>query len=105
MNGTNKTVLNKTNVILFVSLLSLAVILVSQYGGSVNKENYDKIQNGMTRSEVEAILGPDGVELPVTGETGPDLNISAVQWKKGIKHIEVVFLNDTVFKKSSKHLW
>lgn len=36
--------------------MAISIILVS-FGGQINKENYDRISNGMSKSQVEKILG------------------------------------------------
>jgi hypothetical protein len=50
-----------------VGVVLIVLVLLPRPG--VTKENFDRIQNGMTRAEVEAIFGrePSGVEL---GEFG-----------------------------------
>ena len=69
-----------------VILSLLCVALAGCSGGTkVTVENYDKIQNGMTLKEVEAILGPagedatDGVLLAAQKQAKlPD----STKWKK-----------------------
>ena len=60
--------------------LLAAVVLVAACGSRVNKDNYDKIENGMTQDEVYAILGkPTEVSSAGIG----NLSASNEIWKGG----------------------
>jgi hypothetical protein len=59
----------------------------------ITKENFDKIQVGMTRKEVEAILGRGSLQrepLP------PGVNSEKFQWRDGKKLIQIVFVDGKV---------
>ena len=53
----------------------------------ITKENYDKIKVGMTRREVEAILGRFPQKEPLPGA----VNSEKVTWRDGKKFIQIVF--------------
>ena len=60
----------------------------------VTKENYDKIKMGMTRKEVDAILGHGGKLESTTTVTGE--KAEKVFWRDGKKLIQVLFVNGKV---------
>jgi hypothetical protein len=76
----------------------------------LTKANYDKINNGMTLEEVEAILGrgdKEGDGSGVAAQAGVDLqglapaksNVVAYVWEGGGKTVRVYFVNGKVTKK------
>ena len=78
-------------------LFTAAALLLLAACSRVNSDNYGKIQNGMTRDEVYAILGhPDSVG---GGGIGP-LEMSAETWKGGGHTITVTFGNGKVVIKA-----
>lgn len=90
--------------------LPLLVVLTIGCAGKLTMENYNKVANGMTPQEVEAILGPgteqasSGVSVPgqsVGGVEVPGVSMSskAMIWQKGRKMITVSFVNDKVVGK------
>ncbi|HKY93135.1 MAG TPA: DUF3862 domain-containing protein [Nevskiaceae bacterium] len=75
----------------------LAGALLLAACGGVSAENYQKIQNGMTREEVHKLLGkPDDVSGAGIG----DLSFATERWKGRGQTIHVTFLNDKVKTKS-----
>jgi hypothetical protein len=91
------------------ALVALPLLAVLAFGcaGKLLMENYNKVANGMTQQEVEAILGPgteqasSGVSVPgqsVAGVEVPGVSMSskAMIWQKGGKMITVSFVNDKV---------
>jgi hypothetical protein len=64
-----------------LALLGVAGLLLAWLtphpGAGITKENYERIREGMTFAEVEAILGPEGYQtkrpliVPVSGPTFP----------------------------------
>jgi hypothetical protein len=86
-------------------LLGLALGLLAGCGGKVSKSNYEKVQTGMTRAEVEGILGKPGQQAGVGGGLG-DVAGSAttLTWTEGDKAIIVTFVNDKVTTKVQKGL-
>ena len=89
-----------------LTILLLAIILIS-CSGKINKENYDKISNGMSKSEVESILGEgesnasSSVDL---GEYGGNIRSEVMTWQSGSKVITVTFTNDKVDVKAQTGL-
>ena len=87
------------------ALLPVAFLMVLVIAGcsksGVSKDNYDKIENGMTLAEVEKILGPDkkGASGAATlgGLTGKG---ATYVWEAGDKKITVAFKDDKVVSKS-----
>lgn len=71
----------------------------------VSKENYDKIQTGMTYDQVKSILG-SGTEASGGGIAVGDLAASGkvVTWGTEDKQIMVTFVNDKVTLKTMKGL-
>lgn len=96
-----------------LAALAVALVVLTQAGcgSSVTKANYDKIKEGMTQKEVEAILGPGKVQgsssaslpLAVPG-IGDTFSASGVTWQEGSKTIVVSFANDKVVGKVSSGL-
>ena len=73
--------------------LLAAVVLIAACGSRVNKDNYDKIENGMTQDEVYAILGkPTEVSSAGIG----NLSASNEIWKGSTHTITITFGNGKV---------
>jgi outer membrane protein assembly factor BamE (lipoprotein component of BamABCDE complex) len=88
-----------------VLLAGLVLSTVSGCGSKVNQSNFDKVKTGMTRAEVEDILGKP------TEESGgaaaiPGISVSGkiATWKDGDKVITVTFANEKVVTKGSQGL-
>lgn len=74
----------------------LALFLVA-CAGKVTPENYEKIENGMTRDEVIKILGqPDDQSSVAVG----DLSGTTATWTGGEYTVSITFANDKVAFKS-----
>jgi hypothetical protein len=73
----------------------------------VNKENYEKISNGMTVSQVEAILGKgesqasSNVDL---GDYGGNISSEVITWQDGMDIITITFSNGQVLAKGQSGL-
>lgn len=85
------------------------------FKSKVTKANFDKINNGMTRAEVESILGEPssggGDGSNVAGQFGVDVGASAPPpttvdyvWESGKKSITVTFTQGKVTQKKSSGL-
>jgi len=90
----------------WIGLLLVGLMLGGLVGcAKVTKGNYDKIQNGMTLSEVEGILGK-GVEK--AGGSGAIGNLAGsgkiITWGGDNKFISITFVNDKVTLKVAKGL-
>jgi hypothetical protein len=83
---------------LFTRYFLIASLLILISGCSkVTKENYDKIESGMSYDEVVKLIGkPEGCS-----ET---LGISSCTWKKGDAKIDIKFISDQVTFRSASGL-
>lgn len=82
-----------------VAILVLFVVgLTSCNSSKVRPENYDQITNGMSKAQVERILGP-----PTTRETKDMIlfSKSTWRWEDGNKFAIVTFKNDEVDSKDT----
>ncbi len=76
-------------------MLSLTLTACSS---KVTPDNYEKLQSGMTKAQVHAILGkPD---LVTSDDIGNVLSLSKETWKGRTQMITVTFGNDTLALKS-----
>ena len=75
--------------------------------GKINKDNYGKISNGMSISQVESILGEgesnasSSVDL---GEYGGNISSEVMTWQSGMKVISITFSNGKVMLKAQSGL-
>jgi hypothetical protein len=87
-------------------IISVSVFLVS-CSGHLNKDNYEKITNGMSVSQVESILGKgesqasSDVDL---GEYGGHISSEVMTWQSGMKVITITFSNGKVMAKAQTGL-
>jgi len=80
-----------------VLVLFVAVSLMTMGCSKISKENYDKIEAGMTYDEVTAILGtPD--------ETKDVIGTKSCVWGKAPETISIKFVGDNVVFHSAKGL-
>ncbi len=79
-------------------VLTVAALLLTACSTRVTPENYEKLQPGMTKAQVHAILGkPDAV----TGDDiGGVLSLTKEVWKASKQSITVTFGNDALALKS-----
>ena len=88
------------------AIISLSIFLVS-CTGKLNKDNYDKISNDMSVSQVESILGKgeskasSSVDL---GEYGGNISSEVMTWQSGTKVISITFSNGKVMAKAQNGL-
>ena len=91
---------------IFGAILFASVILTS-CGGNLNKDNYEKISDGMSVSQVESILGKgesqasSNVDL---GEYGGNISSEVMTWQSGTKVISITFSNGKVMAKAQNGL-
>ncbi|NLX21354.1 MAG: outer membrane protein assembly factor BamE [Phycisphaerae bacterium] len=80
-----------------------AALLLGLGCSKVTSDNYDKIETGMTVTQVEQILGKGAEETGGAVAIG-NLSGSAktVTWVSGEKTITVTFANDKVVMKAKK---
>jgi hypothetical protein len=91
-------------------LYTIAVIIIiflTSCSGKLKKENYDKISNDMSVSQVESILGKgesqasSNVDL---GEYGGNISSEVMTWQSGTKVISITFSNGKVMAKAQNGL-
>ena len=80
----------------FLAVAIFALVLAC--GGGLTTADYDKIENGMTKSEVEDILGEPttGNEKGSGGMGAGGMAVSVSVWKDGDTSITVTYLNGKV---------
>jgi hypothetical protein len=92
--------------IIQIAIVSL-VFFIAGCAGKINKDNYNKISNGMTVSQVESILGKgesqasSNVDL---GEYGGNVSSEVITWQHGMNVISITFSNGTVMAKAQSGL-
>ena len=85
----------------------LLVFFLSSCSGKINSENYEKISNGMSKSQVESILGQgesnasSSIDL---GEYGGNISSEVITWQSGMKVITITFSNGKVMAKAQSGL-
>ena len=79
----------------------LFCFLLAGCGSPINKSNYERIENGMTVSQVEGILGR-GTEQSSSDASFAGMSMSAKQivWQEGNQIITITFMNDKVQAKA-----
>ena len=82
----------------FVILLGTLLSLTSCNSSKLTPPNYDQITNGMSKAQVERILGP-----PTTKETKDMIlfSKSTWRWEDGKKFAIITFKNDEVDSKDT----
>jgi hypothetical protein len=82
----------------FLLLLLIAIGLTSCNSSKLTPANYDQITNGMSKAQVERVLGP-----PTTKETKDMIlfSKSTWRWEDGKKFAIVTFKNDEVDSKDT----
>jgi hypothetical protein len=99
------------------TFLALCLLLAGCGKSKVTQQNFEKIKEGMTLQEVEAILGPgqkdENVDasnvaaqfgVNVGGQEQRGKNLSTYVWESRGKTIKVHFLNDKVARKEKEGL-
>jgi hypothetical protein len=92
--------------ILYTISITITLFL-SSCSGKLNKDNYDKISNNMSISQVESILGKgesqasSNVDL---GEYGGNISSEVMTWQSGTKVISITFSNGKVMAKAQNGL-
>jgi uncharacterized protein YceK len=82
-------------------LTLILCVFLAGCGSVVNQSNYDKIQTGMSLSQVEAILGKGKEQSSAGGSFGGvTMSSKSVVWQDGNRVIAVVFMNNEVASKS-----
>jgi len=80
----------------FLAVVAVLAVWLAGCGTRITKENFDKIQTGMTQAEVQAILGEP------TESSSVDLALfsgTTSTWRAGDTTIAVQFVNGKVVAK------
>jgi hypothetical protein len=102
----SKTLNMKKLIQTFTVVVFITVILIG-CSGKINKDNYSKISNGMSISQVESILGEgesnasSSVDL---GKYGGNISSELMTWQSGMKIITISFSNGKVMAKAQNGL-
>ena len=86
-----------------LTVMLFSAIILTGCSGKINKDNYGKITNGMSISQVESILGEgesnasSSVDL---GEYGGNISTEVMTWQSGMKVITISFSNGKVMTKA-----
>ncbi len=94
----------KSKQLIGVALLALVLVVLSGCS-KVTRSNYDKIENGMTVSQVENILGTGTEKAGIGGAIGNLAGSGKVMtWGDDKKSITITFVNDKVVAKAEQGL-
>jgi hypothetical protein len=95
----------------YVLLLLVFGVVTACGGGNITKENYDKISDGMSKSEVESILGEGESQASssVDGSSfgGESMSAEVVTYESSsssIKIISITYMNGVVQGKAQTGL-
>ena len=80
------------------SLLAISLVVLLSACSKVNKENYDKLELGMSKEEVQAVIGGSDNCDETMG------TLSCVWGDKDGKHIKVLFVADAAVNFSNSGL-
>ena len=86
-----------------VTVFCFTTLILVGCSGKINKDNYNKISNGMSISEVESILGKGeslGASSYDLGEYGGDQTLEVITWSSGMKVISLTFENEKLSLKT-----
>jgi hypothetical protein len=70
------------------ALLIVLCLMLSGCGSNLTKENYEKLKEGMTQKEVEAILGKGRM---MTKDEAKGKGVNMFKWGNENKYIEIEF--------------
>jgi hypothetical protein len=88
------TMSRRISVVVLIALIAVSLVVGCS---KINKENYDKIQVGMTYDEVEALLGTPDEAKDVIGT-------KSCIWGKAPQTISIKFVGDKVVFHSAEGL-
>jgi chemotaxis signal transduction protein len=90
-----------------VAVIAMVAFLLAGVVGCnrVTRENYNKVQAGMTVQQVKDILGnPDETKSAGASVLGISADKTTMIWKSGDKSITVTFVNEQVLTTSMQNL-
>jgi hypothetical protein len=91
-------------IVVAAALMGLMVVVLGGCGGNVSRSNFDKVEKGMTVTEVEKILGKGAVESTGTSIGSLELSGEVRVWQDKDKIIKVTFKDGRVSSKSAEGL-
>ena len=74
------------------SVILALVLLIAGCGSRISQHNYDKIKDGMTQQQVEAILGAASIQssdpsslpvMPAGPASGASASVKVLTWQEG----------------------
>lgn len=84
-----------------------SIVILLGCSGKINNDNYSKISNGMSISQVESILGKGESQASSSidmGAYGGNISSEVMTWQKGMKVISITFSNGKVVAKANSGL-
>jgi hypothetical protein len=88
-----------------VLITCLFCLFLSGCGSPISKSNYDRIETGMSISEVQGILGKGSEQASSDASFGGiSMNAKQMTWQDGNRIITVTFMNDKVQGKAQMGL-
>ena len=87
----------------FLTVMIFSAIIFTGCSGKINKDNYGKVTNGMSKSKVESILGKGESSASTSydlGEYGGNINSEVMTWQSCSKVITISFSNGKVVTKA-----
>ena len=96
------TKVRRTNATRLLAVILFVSATIAGCGGNpVTQSNYEKIKNGMSQSEVEAILGKGKEQASSGGNFGGiSMDGKSMVWQNGNEIITVMFMNGEVMSKA-----
>ncbi|MBC8474757.1 MAG: DUF3862 domain-containing protein [Cryomorphaceae bacterium] len=94
--------MTKMKSVITTLILAFTFFLVS-CSGKINADNYDKISEGMSVSQVKSILGKGESQASSSmdlGEYGGNISAEVITWQSGSKVISITFSNGEVMSKA-----
>jgi hypothetical protein len=99
-DGKGVSMTNTSKPGLLLVLAAAMILFIPGCQEKVTRENYEQVREGMTISQVEAILGKGEVQTSVAGEvSGVGGSVAVYKWTKDDKVITVTFVNNAVTAK------
>ena len=86
-----------------LTVLFFSATIMTSCSGKINKDNYEKIYNGMSISQVESILGEGESNASSSydlGEYGGNISSEVMTWQSGMTVISITFSNGKVMAKA-----
>ena len=99
--------LNMKKLIQTVTVVVFSTVILIGCSGKINKDNYSKISNGMSISQVESVLGEGESQASSSvdlGAYGGNISSEVMTWQKGMKVISITFSNGKVMAKAESGL-